>query len=56
MIALKKLQMIFRNLRSNKSAIFLNCVGKSRMHLHVADDLPIIDPKRMQVSNISNAF
>ena len=38
------------------STKLLSCVRKSRMHLQVSEDLPMIDPKRIQVSNKSVAF
>ena len=59
MITLKKLEMKLRNLCNNKKVVFLNCNGKSRMHVQVTEYikcLPMIDPKRMQVSKISYAF
>lgn len=58
-IAQKKLEMILRNINNDKLVLYLNYDERSEVHLQVAEylkHLPLVDPKKLQICDISHAF
>ena len=58
-IALKKLEIILRNIRNNEIVVFLNYDERSAMHLQVSEyvkKLPVVNPKMIQTCDIADAF
>ena len=58
-IAQKKLEMILRNINNDKMVLYLNYDERSEVHLQVAEyvkHLPLVDPKKLQICDISHAF
>ena len=58
-IALKKLEIMLRNIHHNEIVVFLNYDERSAMHLQVSEyvkKIPVVNPKMMQVCDITDAF
>ena len=58
-IALKKLEIMLRNIRNNEIVVFLNYDERSAMHLQVSayvKKIPTVNPKMVQVCDIADAF